>query len=85
MSIYLDNFSSTPLDPRVSQKIKACFDLVYGNYSSKDHCFGEEAQNSVETARQKIASYLYATPSQVIFTSGATEAINIVFARIRPF
>ena len=78
MSIYLDNFASTPLDPRISQKIKVCFDKIYGNYSSKDHFFGEEAQDSVETTRQKIAAYLHAAPSQIIFTSGATEAINII-------
>ena len=74
--IYLDNNSTTPLDPRVLEVMMPFFTTSYGNASS-NHIAGIEANRSVKAAREKVADLIGSDPGEVIFTSGATEAINV--------
>ena len=76
-NIFLDNHSTTPLDPRVFEAMKPYFMEQYGNPSSL-HTMGTEAKDAIETAREQVASMLGAKSDQIYFTSSATEANNIV-------
>lgn len=74
--IYLDYAAATPIDPRVRQKMEPYFSEVFGNPSSV-HQEGQRARAAVEHARGQVAQLLRAHPSEIIFTSGATESINL--------
>jgi cysteine desulfurase len=74
---YFDNAATTPTDPRVLQAMLPCFTEVYGNPSSL-HAFGQTAKHLVEEARKTVASFIEASPEEIIFTSGGTEANNTV-------
>jgi len=75
--IYLDNNATTCVDPRVVQAINEELCAGYGNPSSI-HSFGQEARNRVTKARRRVARYFGFKPTEAIFTSSATEAVNIV-------
>ena len=77
--IYLDNAASTPMDERVIAAMVACLDSsgTFGNSASKDHVYGWEAAEVVESARDAIASAVGCSPLELIFTSGATESNNL--------
>ncbi|MEP7264183.1 MAG: cysteine desulfurase family protein [Bacteroidota bacterium] len=75
--IYLDYNSTTPVDARVLEEMLPYFTRYYGNASSKTHRYGWEAAEAVEIARRKVADLLSADSSEIVFTSGSTEAINI--------
>ena len=77
MHVYLDNNSTTQVDPRVVDAMVPCFRKNYGNPSSA-HWVGAEAGAAVEWARQQIADLLNAETGQIVFCSSATEAINTV-------
>lgn len=76
--IYLDHHATTPVDPRVVEKMLPYFTETYGNPASIDHIHGHNAKKAVDTARESIASSLGCRKaSEIVFTSGATEANNL--------
>ncbi|BAZ53197.1 class V aminotransferase [Nostoc sp. NIES-4103] len=75
--IYLDYHSTTPVDPRVGEKVMYHMTTAFGNANSIDHIYGDAAAQAVKQARQQIAELINASPKEIIFTSGATESINL--------
>jgi cysteine desulfurase len=76
MNVYLDNAATTPLDPIVLEAMMPYMTDHFGNPSST-HAFGRKTKNAIEISRKKVADYLNAEPSEIIFTSGGTEADNM--------
>lgn len=74
--IFLDNAATTRIDPQVIAAMTDVMERVYGNPSST-HSFGREARAEIEKARRKVASLIGASPAEVFFTSGGTEADNM--------
>lgn len=80
MHIYLDNAATTPLDPEVIEVMVETMKNEYGNPSSI-HAHGRQAKTIVEKARKTIANLLHASPAEIFFTSGGTEADNMAIVR----
>lgn len=82
--IYLDNHATTPMDPRIVQRVLPYFADHFGNPSSSEHLFGDLASSAVADAQSQVAALVDTLPDDVVFTSGATESVNIAlqgFAR----
>lgn len=87
MSIYLDYAASTPVDPRVAQRMMACLTqpMLQGNPASLTHAYGRQSREVIEQARVQIASALGAPPASIVFTSGATESDNLALFGVAKF
>ena len=83
--IYLDMQATTPMDPRVLDKMLPFFTEQYGNPHSRTHAYGWEAETAVDEARQHIASLVGAGTKDIVFTSGATESNNMIIKGIARF
>ena len=79
LPIYLDYSATTPVDPRVAEKMCACLtpDGVFGNPASRSHPFGWKAEEAVEEARAQVAALVNCDPKEIVWTSGATESNNL--------
>ncbi|MDT3721776.1 IscS subfamily cysteine desulfurase [Pseudomonas oryzihabitans] len=79
LPIYLDYSATTPVDPRVAQKMSECLlvDGNFGNPASRSHLFGWKAEEAVENARRQVAELVNADPREIVWTSGATESDNL--------
>jgi cysteine desulfurase len=75
--IYLDHHATTPMDERVLKEMLPYFCEKFGNASSIDHVYGNEAQFAINNARQQVANMINCEPEEIIFTSGATESDNL--------
>jgi cysteine desulfurase len=86
-SVYLDYAATTPLDPRVAERMIECLQPggAHGNPSSMTHEYGRKARALVETARAQIAAAIGAPPASIVFTSGATESDNLAIFGVAHF
>ncbi|WP_236612533.1 cysteine desulfurase family protein [Picosynechococcus sp. NKBG15041c] len=75
--IYLDYHATTPVDSRVAEKVMAAMMTQLGNASSANHAVGDRSREAIEQAKQHIADLVNCRPKEIIFTSGATESINL--------
>jgi cysteine desulfurase len=78
-AVYLDHAATTPVDPRVAAAMAKCLTAEgeFGNPASASHSYGDAARRHVETARAQVAATVGATPQEIVWTSGATEANNL--------
>lgn len=79
LPIYLDYAATTPVDPRVAEKMCACLtmDGNFANPASRSHLYGWQAEEAVELARRQVADLVGADPREIVWTSGATESDNL--------
>ena len=77
MPIYLDYSATTPVDPRVAEKMIPWLAEHFGNPASRSHAYGWEAEEAVENARAEVAKLVNCDPKEIVWTSGATESNNL--------
>jgi cysteine desulfurase len=75
--VYMDYSATTPIDPRVVDKMLPYLREQFGNAASRSHAYGWAAEEAVEWARSEVAQLVHADPREIVFTSGATESINL--------
>ncbi|GAB7128828.1 IscS subfamily cysteine desulfurase [Silvimonas sp. JCM 19000] len=77
LPIYLDYSATTPVDPRVAEKMIPYLTNMFGNPASRSHAYGWTAEEAVEDARAEVAALLNCDPKEIVWTSGATESDNL--------
>jgi cysteine desulfurase len=77
LPIYLDYSATTPIDPRVVDRMLPFLREDFGNPASRSHAYGWKAEEAVESAREEVAALVNADPREIVWTSGATESINL--------
>ncbi|MEM9083613.1 MAG: IscS subfamily cysteine desulfurase [Planctomycetota bacterium] len=77
LPVYFDHAATTPCDPRVVEAMLPYFTEKFGNPGSRNHQFGWDSEEAVDTARKQAADLIGASPKEVIFTSGSTEGNNL--------
>ncbi len=87
LPIYLDYSATTPVDPRVAEKMIECLtnEGNFGNPASRSHAFGWKAEEAVENARRQVAELVNADPREIVWTSGATESDNLAIKGVAHF
>ncbi|MEH6469899.1 MAG: IscS subfamily cysteine desulfurase [Halopseudomonas sp.] len=87
LPIYLDYSATTPMDPRVAEKMCQCLTLEgnFGNPASRSHHFGWKAEEAVEIARRQVADLVNCDPREIVWTSGATESDNLAIKGVAHF
>jgi cysteine desulfurase len=75
--VYLDYSATTPVDPRVAEKMIPWLTTNFGNPASRSHAYGWQAEAAVEEARENVAALVNCDPKELVWTSGATESINL--------
>ncbi len=85
--IYMDYAATTPMDPRVAEKLNQFLtpDGEFGNPASRSHVYGWHAEEAVETARKQVADLVNANPKEIVWTSGATESDNLAIKGVAHF
>ena len=85
--IYFDYLATTPVDPRVVEKMVHCLSIEgnFGNPASRSHIYGWKAEEAVENARRQVADLIKADPREIVWTSGATESDNLAIKGVAHF
>ncbi|MEH6590599.1 MAG: IscS subfamily cysteine desulfurase [Halioglobus sp.] len=85
--IYFDYLATTPVDPRVAEKMSHCLSMEgnFGNPASRSHLFGWKAEEAVENGRRQVADLINADPREIVWTSGATESDNLAIKGVAHF
>ncbi|MCP4841283.1 MAG: aminotransferase class V-fold PLP-dependent enzyme, partial [Halieaceae bacterium] len=85
--IYFDYLATTPVDPRVAEKMIHCLSIEgnFGNPASRSHQYGWKAEEAVENARRQVADLINADPREIVWTSGATESDNLAIKGVAHF
>jgi len=85
LPIYLDYSATTPVDPRAAEKMIPYLTEHFGNPASRSHAFGWETEKAVENARSEVARLANCDPKEIVWTSGATESINLALKGVAHF
>jgi cysteine desulfurase len=77
MPVYLDYSATTPVDPRVVEQMVPWLSERFGNPASRSHAYGWDSEHAVEAARESVAALVGCDAKEIVWTSGATESINL--------